>query len=55
MLEEMLREWARLALRSGRRGWVLVRDGKIVGAFSERRDAIAAAREPGVYVLQFVE
>jgi hypothetical protein len=55
VLEERLREWAGLALRSGRRGWVLVRDGRIVGVFSERRDAIAAAREPGVYVLQLVE
>ncbi len=55
MTEEKLRRWAEIARRSGRRGWVLVRDGKVVGVFDDRKDAIMAAKEPGVYLLIFVE
>ncbi len=49
MIEEELRRWARAA--GGERGWVLIREGKVVGVFRHRKDAIAAAREPGVYLL----
>jgi hypothetical protein len=54
-IEKELLEWLELARRSGKRGWVLVRDGKIIGVFKDRRDAIAAAKEPGIYLLTFVD
>jgi hypothetical protein len=55
MIEEELRRWAEVARRSGRRGWVLLRDGNVVGVFNDRGDAVMAAKEPGVYLLIFVE
>jgi len=55
MIEEELRKWTEVARKSGKRGWVLVKDGKVVGAFEDRRHAIMAAKEPGVYLLIFVE
>ncbi|MGC9131242.1 MAG: hypothetical protein ACP5H5_06615 [Pyrobaculum sp.] len=54
-VERELLEWLELARRSGRRGWVLVKDGKILGVFKDRKDAVAAAKEPGIYLLAFVE
>jgi hypothetical protein len=54
-LERELLEWLELARGSGRKGWVLVRDGKIIGVFKNRKDAVAAAKEPGVYLLAFVD
>jgi hypothetical protein len=55
MIEEELRKWAEVAKRSGRKGWVLVKEGKVVGVFSDRKDAVMAAKEPGIYLLIFVE
>lgn len=54
-MEGELWKWLEIARRSGRRGWVLVKDGVIVGVFKERKDAIMAAKEPGLYLLTFVE
>ncbi|MGK0549784.1 MAG: hypothetical protein ABWU84_09185 [Pyrobaculum sp.] len=55
MTEENIEKWIKVAKRSGKKGWVLVKEGKVVGVFEERKDAIMAAKEPGVYVLTFVE
>jgi hypothetical protein len=55
MIEEELRKWAEVAKRSGRKGWVLVREGRVLEVFNNRRDAVMAAKEPGVYLLIFVE
>jgi len=55
MIEEELRKWAEVAKRSGRKGWVLVREGRVVEVFNDRKDAVMAAKEPGVYLLIFVE
>ncbi|MGC8994531.1 MAG: hypothetical protein ACP5J0_03940 [Pyrobaculum sp.] len=54
-IEKELLKWLELARRSGKRGWVLVRDGKILGVFKDRKDAIVAAKEPGIYLLAFVD
>ncbi|AAL64102.1 hypothetical protein [Pyrobaculum aerophilum] len=54
-VERELWKWLEVAKRSGRRGWVLIKEGKIVGVFEERKDAIMAAKEPGLYLLTFVE
>jgi len=55
MIEEELRRWLAAAKKSGRKGWVLVKDGKVVGVFSDRKDAIASAQDPGLYLLVLVE
>jgi hypothetical protein len=55
MIEEELRKWAEVAKRSGQKGWILVKEGKVVGVFNDRRDAVMAAKEPGVYLLILVE
>ncbi|MGB9703867.1 MAG: hypothetical protein ACPL3C_00330 [Pyrobaculum sp.] len=54
-IEKELLKWLELARRSGKRGWVLVRDRKILGVFKDRKDAIVAAKEPGIYLLAFVD
>jgi hypothetical protein len=36
MIEEELRRWAEVAKRSGRKGWVLVKEGRVVGVFNDR-------------------
>ncbi|ABL88199.1 conserved hypothetical protein [Pyrobaculum islandicum DSM 4184] len=55
MIEEVLQRWTEVAIKSGKKGWVLIKNGYIVGTFRERKDAILAAREPGIYLLIFVE
>jgi len=55
MIEEELRRWMEVAKKSGKKGWVLVKEGKVVGVFADRKDAIASAQEPGVYLLVLVE
>ncbi|MEM1597116.1 MAG: hypothetical protein QW598_04650 [Pyrobaculum sp.] len=55
MIEKELAQWLQVARRSGKRGWVLVRNGEVVGVFDDRREAIMSARDPGVYLLTFVE
>lgn len=55
MLEETLRRWLNVAKSSGLKGWVLVKDGKVVGRFDDKKDAVMAAVEPGIYLLALVE
>ncbi|ACB40387.1 hypothetical protein [Pyrobaculum neutrophilum] len=55
MIEEELERWAEVARRSGRRGWVLVKEGKVVGVYPSRKDAILSAREPGIYLLLVID
>jgi len=55
MIEEELRRWLAAAKKSGKKGWVLVKGGEVVGVFGDRKDAIASAQEPGVYLLVLVE
>ncbi|MEZ0318907.1 MAG: hypothetical protein ABWK05_02800 [Pyrobaculum sp.] len=55
MIERELVQWMQVARRSGKRGWVLVKNGEVVGVFNDRKEAIMSAREPGVYLLTFVE
>lgn len=51
MMEDLLRRMLEEAERSGRRGWILVGPGGIVGTFRDRTEAIKGAREPGIYLL----
>ncbi|MFN7105742.1 MAG: hypothetical protein ACK4M3_04075 [Pyrobaculum sp.] len=55
MIEETLKKWAEVGRRSGRKGWVLVKDGRVVGVYAEKREAVAVAREPGIYLLMVVD
>ncbi|MFN3804322.1 MAG: hypothetical protein ACK4SY_04645 [Pyrobaculum sp.] len=55
MIEETLKRWAEVGKGAGRRGWVLVKDGKIVGIYAEKKEAVAMAREPGIYLLMSVD
>ncbi|MEM4891624.1 MAG: hypothetical protein QXH63_01875 [Pyrobaculum sp.] len=55
MIEEMLLTWKEVAKKSGKRGWVLVKDGVVVGVYQEKKDAVMSAKEPGVYLLMHLE
>lgn len=55
VLEKTLRKWLNIAKSSGLKGWILVKDGKVVGRFDNKKDAVMAAVEPGIYLLALVE